>query len=168
MKTDLTKKMEKWLLFLLCTSISWSCSSNNKKEATNTAKSFLKAYYKDLNFPQALLLSSNSSHAAINEHAEIISLNPYASEETPDIVLKSIELNSEDNTASCIYTCNRIERTLPLRKFGKQWLVNLEGRTVESERSVNEIMELPSSNTNGFASSTSGEVTYKKRCQKNK
>lgn len=139
----------------------------NKKEAMTTAKAFLQAYYVDLDFNKAPQLSSDASHAAITDQAKMISLNPYAGEETPDIVFVELTVDKDNsNTATCTYTCNRVERTLPLRNFNGKWLIDLGSGTVETGGS-SEFMQLSQDNLNGFASATSGEIKYKKRRQGN-
>ena len=141
-----------------------ACSGNIRK-AEHTAKDFLQAYYVDLDFEKALSLSTDVSHAAIYEQAELISLNPYAKDEVPDIVFKGVEIEGQNNErAIYTYLANRVERTLPLRKLNGVWLVDLQYGTVES--TGGEMMELSSGQQGGFAAAASGPVIYKKRKQK--
>lgn len=137
------------------------CGGSARK-AERAAKDFLQAYYLDLDFKKALSLSTDISHAAIHEQAELISLNPYAKEEIPDIVFKGIEMSGQNDVkATYTYMVNRVERTLPLRKLNGIWLVDLQKGTVES--GGGEMMELSSGQQGGFAASASGPVVYKKR-----
>lgn len=144
-----------------------SCKGDTTKAAA-TAKAFLQAYYVDLDFDRAKSLCSDNSKAAVAEQAEMVALNPYAKDEVPDIVFKQLNLNANNpNTAVFIYTVNRAERSLPLRKFNKIWLVDLQGGTVEMGGNLNRI-ELGSDVRGGFAASqTSGPVVYKKRKKRN-
>lgn len=137
------------------------CDGNTRK-AEHAAKDFLQAYYLDLDFEKALSLSTDISHASIHEQAELISLNPYAKEEIPDIIFKGIEMDRQnDGKATYAYSVNRVERTLPLRKLNGIWLVDLQKGTVES--GGGEMMELSSGQQGGFAAAASGPVVYKKR-----
>lgn len=141
-----------------------SCN-NNQRRAEHVAEDFLQAYYIDLNFVKAIQLSSDVSHAAINEQAKLTALNPYAKEETPNITLKGLEIKKENpSKAYFTYTCNRMERTLPLCKSNGQWLVDLQGGTVETSGN-NDFSILSSNNEGGYTSATSGEIKYKKRRQ---
>ena len=154
-------------LLLAVAVIQMTACGNDKKAATSTAKSFLQAYYVDLDFEKALRLSSDNSHNAITEQAQMMALNPYAKEETPDIVFKTLETNTDNpHVASYIYTCNRVERKLPLRKLKGKWSVDLQGGIVETNGIENDFVELSSDGTNGFASATSGKIKYKKRRQR--
>ncbi len=149
--------------FLLAT----SCK-NNKREAEHVAENFLQAYYMDLDFDKALQLCSDASRAAVHEQAELTALNPYAKEETPDLVFSGLEIDPDNaHTARFTYTCNRAERTLPLRKFNDKWLVDLQGGTVESSGN-NDFSHLSASEKGGFTSAASGEIKYRKRRQGNK
>ncbi len=137
------------------------CGGSARK-AERAAKDFLQAYYLELDFKKALSLSTDLSHAAIHEQEELISLNPYAKEEIPDIVFKGVEMDEQnDAKATYTYLVNRVERTLPLRKLNGVWLVDLQKGTVES--GGGEMMELSSGQQGGFASAASGPVVYKKR-----
>ncbi len=157
----------KFLLLAVAVILMTACG-NDKKEATSTAKAFLQAYYVDLDFEKALRLSSDNSHNAITEQAQMMALNPYAKEETPDIVFKTLEKDSKNShVAYYIYTCNRSERKLPLRKLNGKWLIDLQGGTVEMGGVENDFTELPSDGINGFASAVSGEIKYRKRQQRN-
>ena len=148
-------------LSLLIVVLALGCSGNQKK-ATAIAKSFLQAYYVDLDFETAKQLSSEASQGAISEQAEVVALNPYAQEETPDIIFKTLKIDPEEpHRAVCTYLVNRVERTLPLRKFDKLWLVHLPQGTVETEGT--DMLELQSGNQGGFAAAASGPITYKKR-----
>lgn len=143
-----------------------ACGSD-KKEAENVAKTFLQAYYVDLNFAKAQALCSDISKATVAEQGEMVALNPYAKEEVPDIVIKEMRIEPDNSSvATCIYTCNRVERRLPLRNFNGQWLVDLGNGTVEAGGNSN-FMQLSQEGGNGFASAASGEITYKKRRQGN-
>lgn len=145
-----------------------SCSGD-RKEATSTAKAFLQAYYVDLDFNKALQLSSEASKAAIQEQADMIALNPYAKQETPDWAPVGIDTDkSNSETALYVYTCNRVERTLPLRKVNGKWLVDLQGGTVEAGGNTGDFLQLSSGSENGFASAASGEIKYRKRRQGSK
>ena len=140
-----------------------ACQSD-KNKADSTAKAFLQAYYIDLDFSKAIQLSTPVSFEIIKDHAQLVALNPYAQEEIPNIVFGTIILdNNNSNLGTYSYTCNRVDRTLPLIKKENKWLVNLENRTVESEGLFNSLTNVSSSGTNGFASSTSGDISHKKR-----
>lgn len=146
---------------LIAASALVACRSNQNKAET-AARAFLQAYYVDLDFTKALQLSSDASHPAIGEKQEAAALNPYARQETPDIVFKSVEIDPKDpQKASCTYLADGMEKTLPLRKLNKKWLVHVPQGTVESEGI--EIMELSSGRHGGFAAAASGPVVYKKR-----
>lgn len=159
-----TRKIGRWLALISIPVLAAACNGNGR-EARRVAEDFLQAYYIDMDFAKALRLSSDVSHTAIHEQAKIAALNPYAKEEIPAIVFKELKINPENShTATYSYTCNRVERTLPLRRFGKQWLVDLQGGTVETSGS-GAFSNLSSSSEGGFASATSGEIKYKKRRQ---
>ena len=156
----------KFLLLSIVVMLAGACS-NDKRVATSTAKSFLQAYYVDLDFDRALQLSNDASHSAIIEQAEIVALNPYAKEETPIISFLSLSLNKDNpHNATYTYTCNRTERTLPLQKTNGKWFVDLQGGLVETCGN-NEFSTL-STNEGGFASAASGEIKYRKRRQAKK
>lgn len=151
------------MLMVVLTALGGIACNRDSKGASSTAKAFLQAYYIDLDFEKAKQLSTDISHNAIIEHAQIISLNPYAKEETPNIVFKALDIDSKNaHTANFIYTCNRAERKLPLRKLNNRWLVDLQGNMVETSFAGTDFTELSSSTTNGFASASSGEIIYKK------
>lgn len=160
-----------WAKGLILTIAAWlmvSCNGD-QKEATATAKAFLQAYYVDLDFNKALQLSSEASKAAVQEQADMIALNPYARQETPDLVLIGLERDKDNpETATYTYSCNRVERKLPLRRFNGKWLIDLQGGTVETGDNTNEFLQLSSDNEGGFASAASGEIKYKKRRQGSK
>lgn len=143
-----------------------SCDSNTK-QAEKVAKTFLQAYYVDLDFSKAQTFCSDISKAAVAEQGEMIALNPYAKDEVPELAFKSLESNPDNpHTANFVYTVNRVERRLPLRKFDKLWLVDLQGGTVEMSGNTNR-MELQSVTKGGFATSeASGPIVYKKRKKK--
>lgn len=153
------------LSFAVIAVFATSCS-RDKKEAATTAKAFLQAYYVDLDFNKALQLSSEASQAAIREQADMTALNPYAKEESPDIVFGGVTINNP-NTATCNYTCNRVKRNLPLRKLNEKWIIDLGGKSVETASSKGDFFELVSDNGNGFFSVASGEIKYRKRRQGN-
>lgn len=139
-----------------------SCLQQPSKKATATAQAFLQAYYVDLDFTKALQLSSDASHPAIGEKQEAAALNPYARQETPDIVFKSVEIDPKDSQkATCTYLADGMEKTLPLRKLNKKWLVHVPQGTVETGGT--ETIKLSSGKNGGFASAASGPVVYKKR-----
>ena len=139
-----------------------SCKGDTSKAAA-TAKAFLQAYYVDLDFDRAKSLCADNSKAAIADQAETIALNPYAKEETPNIVFKTVEITPDNtNMANCLYTCNRVERKLPLRKYNGKWLIDLQGSTVETAGS-SDFIQLSQEGANGFTSAASGEIKYKKR-----
>ena len=139
-----------------------SCKGDTSKAAA-TATAFLQAYYVDLDFDRAKSLCADNSKAAVTEQAETIALNPYAKEETPNIVFKTVEINPDNaNMANFLYTSNRVERKLPLRKYNGKWLVDLQGSTVETAGNSN-FIQLSQEGANGFASAVSGEIKYKKR-----
>lgn len=153
--------------FLLTFLLVSACTSD-KKDASSTAKAFLQAYYVDLNFEEALRLSSESSWQVIIDQKEISHLNPYAKEETPDIVFTTIQMESKGATkATCIYTCNRVERKLPLKKINGVWRVDLNGNTVETAGNEGHFISLQPTGS-GFSSAVSGEIKYRKRRQVNK
>ncbi|MCM1170013.1 MAG: hypothetical protein NC324_08780 [Bacteroides sp.] len=148
--------------------LSISCNRPQKK-AMSTAKAFLQAYYLDLDFEKAFILSSDASHAVIADQAEIMNLNPYAKEETPEIVIEKVELaQNNSNAATCTYTCNRVERRLPLIKLSGRWIVNLEGKTIETAGFDSDFIELSPNGINGFTSATSGKISYRQRRQSSK
>lgn len=158
------RKLGRWLTLVSIPVLATACHGDGK-EARRVAEDFLQAYYIDMDFAKALRMSSDASHTAIHEQAKITALNPYAKEETPAIVFKELIINPENpHAATCSYTCNRVERTLPLRRFDKQWLVDLQGGTVETSGS-GEFSNLSSNSEGGFASAASGEIKYKKRRQ---
>lgn len=158
-----TRLAGKFLILATATILMIACS-NDKKEATATAKAFLRAYYIDLDFETALRLSSDASRNAIIDQQQIITLNPYAKEEIPNIVFKNLEIApNNSHVANFTYTCNRVERKLPLRKLNNKWLVDLQGGIIETIGAGNNFFELSSDGTNGFASAISGEIKYKKR-----
>ena len=139
-----------------------SCKGDTSKAAA-TATAFLQAYYVDLDFDRAKSLCADNSKAAVAEQAETIALNPYAKEETPNIVFKTVEINPDNaNMANCLYTCNRVERKLPLRKYNGKWLVDLQGSTGDTVGN-SDFIQLSQEGANGFASAVSGEIKYKKR-----
>lgn len=167
MKTRTVRLIGHILVLVVFALSAFACNSD-KKDASATAEAFLQAYYVDLDFSKALQLSNDVSHPAINDQAELITLNPYAAEETPQIVVQNVEIDKNNvNVATCTYSCNRKERKLPLRKYNDTWLINLEGKTVETAGTENDLIELSSEGSNGFASAVSGEIKYKKRTQKN-
>lgn len=150
------------LLTIVVIAVSALGCGNNQKKAAAVARSFLQAYYVDLDFETATRLSSEVSRQAIADQAEMVALNPYAREEVPTITFKTLKIDPEEpNRAVCTYLANRVERTLPLRRFNKLWLVHLPYGTVETGGS--DMMELQSGNQGGFAASASGPVTHKKR-----
>ena len=143
-----------------------ACNGNVRK-AEHTAQEFLRAYYTDLDFKKALSLSTDVSHAALHDQEEMVSLNPYAKDEVPDIVFKGLEIDEENEAkATYRYSANRVEKTLPLRKLNGVWLVDLQGGTVEAGGNNSGTMELSSGEQGGFASAVSGIVVYKKRERK--
>lgn len=157
-----------WAKGLILAIAAWLMVSCNgyKKEAAATAKAFLQAYYVDLDFNKALQLSSEASQAAIREQADMIALNPYAKDETPDLVSVGIEMDKDNpETAVYVYTCDRIKRQLPLRRFNGKWLIDLRGGTVEAGGNSGDFLQLSPSGESGFASAVSGEIKYKKRRQ---
>lgn len=155
----------KFLILATTTIVTIACS-NDKKVAISTAKAFLQAYYVDLDFETALRLSSVASHNAITEQEQLTVLNPYAKEERPDISFKNLEMDPNNtHVANYVYTCNRVERKLPLRKLNDKWLVDLQGGTVEMGGVENEFLELSYDRNNGFASAVSGKIEYRKRRQ---
>lgn len=167
MKTRTARLIGHILVLVVFALSAFACNSD-KKKASATAEAFLQAYYVDLDFDKAIQLSDNVSHSAINDQAKLITLNPFATEETPQIVVKGVEIaKNNGNIAICTYSCNRIERTLPLRKYNDTWLIDLEGKTVETAGIENDLIELSSEGSNGFASAVSGEIKYKKRIPKN-
>lgn len=148
-------------LSFLVVVLALGCSGNQKK-ATATAKSFLQAYYVDLDFETAKQLCSDISQPAISEQAKMVALNPYAKEEIPDITFKTMEIDPEEpHRAVCTYLVNRVERILPLRKFEDVWLVHLPQGSVETGGA--DMMELQVGNHGGFAAAASGSITYKQR-----
>lgn len=153
----------KLLLLAMATTIMAACGSN-RKEAASTAKTFLQAYYVDLDFGKAQALCSDASKPAVAEQEQMVALNPYAIEEIPALAFKQLKWNADNpNTAVFIYTINRAERTLPLHKFNGKWLVDLQGGTVEMGGAANR-MELENDSKGGFAASeASGPIVYKKR-----
>ena len=152
----------KFLLLAVAVILMTACG-NDKKEATSTAKAFLQAYYVDLDFEKALRLSSDNSHDAITEQAQMIALNPYAKEETPDIIFKTLETDPNNaNLANYIYTCNRIERKLLLYKLNGKWRVEIGNGSIKTMGNSN-FIQLPQGESNGFASASSGEIKYRKR-----
>lgn len=158
----------KGLMLAIAAWLMMSCNGD-RKNAAATAKTFLQAYYVDLDFNKALQLSSEVTKVAVQEQADMIALNPYAKEETPDLVLVGIDTDkSNAETATFVYTCNRAERTLPLRKVNGKWLVDLQGGSVEAGGNTNDFLQLSSGCESGFASATSGEIKYKKRRQESK
>lgn len=153
-------------LFLSMVAVLMVACGGGKREATATAKAFLQAYYVDLDFNKALRLADEASQAAISERAEVVALNPYAKEETPDLIFVGIEADkSNSETAVYTYTCNRVERGLPLRRANGKWLVDLRGGTVETGGNTESFMQLPSEGKSGFTSAVSGEIKYHKRRQ---
>lgn len=164
MKSFVLRYISGSLFFTMIAVLLMACNSN-QKEAAATAKNFLQAYYTDLDFDKALQLSSEVSHAAIKEHAEYTALNPYAKEETPDIVFGDLEMAADNaDAATYTYKINRVEKSLPLRKIDGNWRIDLRGGTVES--GGNSEYSTLSSGTGGFAASASGEVKYKPRRSK--
>lgn len=156
------------LIALLAVATLATACNGNKREASATAKSFLQAYYRDLDFEKALRLSSPASHNAISNQAEMSALNPYAQEEVPDIAFVGLEIEKNNpDRATCTYTCNRVEKTLPLHKINGKWMIHLNGGTVEAQGVSQDFRELSSVNQGGFAAATSGEIKYKKRRQGN-
>lgn len=153
----------KGLILAIATWLMVSCNGD-RKEAAATAKTFLQAYYTDLDFDKAVSLSSAVSYSAIKEHAEMVSLNPYAKEETPDIafVKLTIDKNNPD-FATYTYTCNRVEKTLPLHRLNGKWVIDLNGSSVEAYGSTDNFVELSTSSQGGFTAASSGEIKYKKR-----
>ncbi|MCM1530760.1 MAG: hypothetical protein NC048_01550 [Bacteroides sp.] len=167
MKNMAVNRITGYVVLTLMAGLLLSCKGNQKKAAA-TAKAFLQAYYTDLDFEQAKRLCSDASQWAIEKQASMINLNPYAKDETPDIVIRKTEIDPNNPaTATCTYTCNRVERTLPLRRFNNVWLVDLGDSTVETTGFEGEFITLSQDGTNGFASSASGEIKYKKRRQGN-
>lgn len=161
------KRIGGYLFLALLAGLLLSCKGNPQKAAA-TAKAFLQAYYTDLDFEQAKRLCSDASRWAIEKQAAMIALNPYAKAEVPDIVIHKTAIDPNNPaTATCTYTCNRVERTLPLRRFNNVWMVDLGDNTVETTGFENEFITLSQDGTNGFASATSGEIKYKKRRQGN-
>lgn len=139
-----------------------SCGGNTK-QAEKVAKTFLQAYYVDLDFSKAQTLCSDISKAAVAEQGEMVALNPYAKDEVPELAFKKLENNPDNpHTATFVYTVNRVERRLPLRKFNNIWLVDLQGGTVEMSGNTNR-MQLQSVTKGGFAASEpSGPIVHKK------
>ena len=148
---------------LLIAIVAVSCGGNTK-QAENVAKTFLQAYYVDLDFTKAQTLCSDISKAAVAEQGEMVALNPYAKDEVPELAFKKLEnMPNNPHTANFVYTVNRVERRLPLRKFNNVWLVDLQGGTVEMGGNTNR-MELQSVAQGGCAASeASGPIVYKKR-----
>ena len=144
-----------------------SCGGNTK-QAEKVAKTFLQAYYVDLDFAKAQTLCSDVSKVAVSEQGEIVALNPYAKEEVPELAFKKLEFaRNNPRTATYVYTVNRVERRLPLRKFDNTWLVDLQGGSVEMSGNTDR-MELQSVTKGGFAASeASGPIVYKKRKKNN-
>ncbi len=160
-KGKVMDKILKGLLFGMASTLLMACGANVRK-VEHTAKDFLQAYYVDLDFEKALSLSTDVSHAAIYEQAELISLNPYAKDEVPDIVFKGVEIDDQNAVkATCTYLVNRVERTLPLRKLEGLWLVDLQGGSVETSGAESSMMELSIGEQGGFATATSGVITYR-------
>lgn len=134
------------------------CSGERKAE--KTAKAFLDAYYTRLDFNAAITYATRASAPLIDERRDMTKLNPYAKNEVPAIVFKSIEMGKDKTTAECLYTLNRSERTLYLQKVDGKWKVDLE----KENRLHNEGMkQLPTGSEGGFASAVSGPIVYKKR-----
>ena len=166
-KGKVMDRILKGLLFGMASALLMACGANVRK-VEHTAKDFLQAYYVDLDFEKALSLSTDVSHAAIYEQAELISLNPYAKDEVPDIVFKGVEIDDQNAVkATCTYLVNRVERTLPLRKVEGLWLVDLQGGSVESGGNESSLMGLSLGEKGGFTSSVSGPISYKKRKRNN-
>lgn len=167
MNVSLIRPMDQWGVWVISAILLCACNSN-RKAAENTAQSFLQAYYIDLDFEKAKSLCSSVSQEAIDDQAAMVSLNPYAKDETPNIVVRKTEINPDNPAlAKCTYHYNRVERVLPLRRLNNVWVVDLGGNTVESASSGGGFVTLSQDGTNGFASSASGEVTYRKRRQGN-
>lgn len=154
------------ILSLLIIAVSaWGCHSD-QKQATTVAQTFLQAYYIDFDFDKAMALSSEASHAAIAEQAQMASLNLYAEHEKPEIIFKKLEIDPETPMrATCTYTCNQAERTLPLRRFKDRWLIDVPYGTVETGGS--NLLNLSTESHGGFAAAASGPVVYKKRKRNN-
>lgn len=137
------------------------CTREHK--AAKTAKTFLQAYYTDFDFAAAKTHATPESAPLIDERRDMTTLNPYAKNETPTLVFKSLQVGKDKTTAQALYTLNRAERTLYLQKVDGEWKVDLR----KEARMRNENMQQLSTNEEGgFASAASGPVVYKKRNRK--
>lgn len=155
-----------WRLLLsgiVCAFLFVACK-NSARDAEHVAETFLQAYYMDLDFDKAISLCTEDSKEAIREQAKMVSLNPYAKEELPELTFTGVsEEESSSDNAVFSYQKNRAERTLPLIRLDGRWLVDLQGGTVEM-CGENDMLDLSSFGSAGFASSeSSGEIKYKPR-----
>ncbi|MEG1499307.1 MAG: hypothetical protein RR393_07835 [Bacteroidales bacterium] len=149
--------------FCLCTLLLFSACQREQKKAGKVAEQFLTAYYVDLDFKKAISLATESSQEGIYYKESMTQLNPYAKEETPNLKVGKITIDTKDkNKAICEYKVNDQERELPLTKKGEQWKVDTKGSTVEMPGSFS------GTEGGGFASSASGPVHYKARKQEKK
>lgn len=161
------KMMRYGLFYLLSVFIMFlpllsSCSS--EKNAEKVASSFLKAYYVDMDYEKAKEMAISNSHDEIDSRAEISAMNPYAKEELPSVQFKEVRFDESDpDKAICLYTLNRAEKELLMRKVSGKWLVEITGASVESSSSIQGGYSLSTGTETGFASAASGPVVYKKR-----
>ena len=104
MKTRTARLIGHILVLVVFALSAFACNSD-KKKASATAEAFLQAYYVDLDFDKAIQLSDNVSHSAINDQAKLTTLNPFATEETPQIVIKVVEIaKNNGDIAICTYS----------------------------------------------------------------
>lgn len=135
------------------------CSGERKAE--KTAKAFLHAYYTDLDFDKAESMATQESQPFIRERKDVLSYNPYAKNEVPDITLKEIKIDKKNTAkAQAVYLYNRTEKNLYLQKKEGEWKVDLQEERRQQEVGM---QRLSTSTQGGFASAASGPVVYKKR-----
>lgn len=150
-----------WVICLLAALV--FCSCGGKHRAKKTAKTFLEAYYMELDFEKARGLATEPSFEIINNKKELSALNPYAKEEVPEVEIKELKLDKENgDKAVCIYNVNRATKTLHLVKEKGIWRADLAEERRERDA---DMIHLPSSGDGGFASAASGPIKYKKRRQ---
>lgn len=151
--------MKKYLLLLALPFLLCACSG--KHQAEKTGKAFLKAYYTDLDFAKAKACATPVSHALIDDRAENLSLNPYAKQEAPDVAVKELRMDEKDkNRAVLVFTLNRAEKTLDLKKEQGKWWADLEKEAKMKEEGL---QTLEDESHGGFAAAASGPIKYHKR-----
>lgn len=138
--------------------IAAGCSGNRKAE--KEVKAFLQAYYTDLDFAAAKIHATAESAPLVDERRDMTALNPYAKNETPAIVFKTIQVGEDKTTAEALYTLNRAERTLYLQKVDGKWKVDLQKEATMRNEGMHQLADGVGG---GFASAVSGPVVYKKR-----